>query len=425
MSYIEKIQASAQAESAVSKINGWLFTGFGEQDIITEELLGIAKGTISSRRWVYIVPANSLSPIKITHTTEPYILSHLPAKSEYTYTSRDELFSFLKNWSGQKFAILCDSDIPLLSTVDGGFIELLHRAGISTVSAAPIVQRCKGLLSSAGMQSHERASTLLYKIVASTWNFIVDHHRMGIPLTEGDTAAFIMKQFIAYNLTSDHAPIVAFGKNTTIPHYEVPPSGGAVAKDGDTIQLDIWAKERMAPDDNGAYTAEAAIYADISWVGVYSATATQEQEEVFSIICKARDAVRASLEQTLQTKRVVTGAELDRTARNVIKSAGYANGIKHRTGHGIDTRCHGSGVNLDDMEFPDSRAILSGSCFSVEPGIYTNEFGMRTEMNIYIAESGLPIVSGRKFNTTGKKTRPSIPQNKILTTGVTFDEDTI
>ena len=422
MNCIEQIFKSTYQESAVSNIDGWLFTDFTNKDSITKELLSIPEDLFPTRRWIYIVLANNKDSIKISHTIESDILCHLPATQEFTYSSYDELNKILKQFSNKTFAVLSDINLPVISTVDGGFIDLLHSHQINTVSAASLIQRCKGLLSPAGINSHERASVMLYKIAEATWNFIIKHYEEKKALTEADTAAFIMKKFIDYNLRTSHAPIVAFGKNTANPHYQVPPSGGAVAKEGDTIQIDMWAKERIAPDDYGRNTAESAIYADISIVGVYSSAPDSEQEKMFETIKTARNNVVSVLEEAFEDKRKITGAQIDLATRKIISDAGYGSCIMHRTGHGIDTNCHGSGVNLDGTEFPDNRTILRGSCFSVEPGIYTNEAGMRTEINVYISENDIPVISGIKYNTN-KENGIKIPQEKILTIKDRFNEN--
>ncbi len=412
MCHIEQIQKAAQQESAVSTLNGWLFTDFRGRDALTTELLDIPKTRTATRRWIYIVFADKRAPIKILHAIEPNSLQHLPGE-EYLYSSRIELENLLQQFSGYTFALLCDSDIPVISTVDGGFVTLLTFLGIQTVSAAPLIQRCKGLLTPAQIDSHERAATLLYKIVSATWAFISEHYTAGVPLTESDTVVFILEQFDTYGMTTDHPPVVAFGTHTGNPHYDAGTDGNTTAHPGDLIQLDIWAKERIAPDDSGTNTAEAAVYADISWVGIYGTTVPESVASKFAVLCSARDKVAKFITESVSQQKAVTGAQLDALVRDSLIAAGYGTLLKHRTGHGIDTNCHGSGTNLDSIEFPDHRKLLPGSCFSVEPGLYSPEYGMRTEINIYIDTDGMPVVSGARFAQT-YPLLPSIPQQQIL-----------
>jgi Xaa-Pro aminopeptidase len=186
------------------------------------------------------------------------------------------------------------------------------------------------------------------------------------------------------NLITDHPPIVAAGVHSGNPHYDFSGSGGIIQA-GDVVQFDIWAKERH----------ETSIYADISWAGVYETTPPVQAERAFSDLVRVREEVYRFIETELAAGHLLSGASVDEEARNLLTGLGYASAIKHRTGHGIDTECHGSGVNMDSIEFPDSRLILEGSCFSLEPGIYFSDFGLRTEINVYVVK-GTPVVSGKE-----------------------------
>ncbi|MBO5137189.1 MAG: aminopeptidase P family protein [Spirochaetaceae bacterium] len=415
MSFFENIQNTTQKESAVSGVDGWLFTDFWGRDSLTASILHLSKDNFSSRRWVYIVFARETAPLKILHSIEDDFLCHLPAGTKKTYSSQKEFEAILKELAGLKFAVLYDSNIPAISTVDGGFLATLKKCGIKTLSAKTFVQRCVGILSPAGIDSHERSSSLLHGIIADTWDFITQHYKTATPLTEGKTATFILNQFIQYNLTTDHAPIVAFGKNTGNPHYQVPLAGGATAKPGDVIQLDIWAKEKIASDEKGVCSSNNAIYADISWVGIFGSPSLQQQT-MFEAIKAARNKALIAINEAVATNKEISGLQIDKIVRQEIDSLGYGSLIRHRTGHGIDTKCHGYGVNLDSVEFPDDRNLLIGSCVSIEPGIYTAEYGMRTEIDLYIDYEGKPVVSGQRFNSRYKNRLPEIPQKQLLTT---------
>lgn len=414
MTCLEKIQVVSQQESVASALDGWLFTDFAGRDNLTKDLLQLPIDGMTTRRWIYIVPPAG-EPLKILHKIEPHVLDSLPGEKKLLYSSQQELKELLAQYRDKTLALLWDPDLPVISTVDGGFISLLQQEGIKIISAAKLLQRYKGILSTASIQSQERAAALLYKIIGDTWDFICQHYRSKEPLNERAVQIFILEQFLKYKLTTNHSPVVAFGAHSGDPHYEVPEDGGKVAEEGDIIQLDIWAKERLADDGQGGISATVPAYADISWVGVFGPTVPEEAQKRFAVLCQARDSVAAAITEATAKGIRPTGAELDLQVRSIIEKAGYGNYIKHRTGHGIDSEVHGSGVNLDGSEFPDYRQILPGSSFSVEPGIYGEDFGMRTEIDIYIDESGMPIVSGKKFNQ-GKLGEHSIPQQKLLTT---------
>ena len=399
-------------QSKKNHLDGWIFSNFSHHDTLTDNLLQLTK-TISTRRWVYILFAENKEPLKILHSIEPHVLDSVPGISK-TYYAMATMKEYLQEFKNKTFAVLSDPLNAEISTMDGGFVELLHTCGIQTVTAAPLIQQSKGILTKAGIQSHERAATLLYTIVERTWQLVCEAYTNKIPLYEKTLEQFIMKCFKEYNLITDHPPIVAFGQNTGNPHYEVPKTNSAKAKEGDLIQFDLWAKEELAADDDGNIGAENAIYADISWVGVFSTFATENQKNDFSNLIQARDSVYQTLQEASNSNSIfsITGASLDTTVRKSLINNNYEQRLRHRTGHSIDTACHGSGVNLDSIEFPDNRTLLEGSCFSVEPGIYTKTSGMRTELDIYI-HNGNPIISGKKFS---KQNSLSIPQKELLTT---------
>lgn len=391
-------------------VHGWIFSNFSHRDTLTDSLLSLDSKGISSRRWVYIIEASG-NATKLVHSIEPNILDSLPGNT-LTYYGQQQLVNQLQKYSGKTFAILKDKNISVISTVDSGFVELLDSCNITTTSASPIIQITKGLLSTTQIESHERASSLLYKIVQQTWEFISNHYKTEIPLTEYSVFNYILQKFDDFSLAYDHEPIVAFGKNAGNPHYGVTKESSATAKVGDIIQLDIFAKEKFARNENGEISESNAAYADISWVGVFDTEPSENFNTTFAILIKARDTVYNVLKEHSQKNTIftVTGSELDKEVRNVLIKAGFEKDIKHRTGHGIDTECHGSGVNLDSVEFPDTRTVKNGSCFSVEPGLYFENYGMRTEINIYIKD-GEPIISGNCYKNSNTLENP---QNSLL-----------
>ncbi len=405
---IKEIQNSLIQESTQNNVSGWIFTNFEHRDSLTDNFLKLDSGKTATRRWVYLVPTDG-SPKKIVHSIETDILDSLPGDVVCEYHSFEHFREALSAFAGKTFAVLADPENPMVSTVDGGFVNLLGQCGIRTVSAASLIQRCSSLLTESGIESQERSASVLYRAIEETWSYLCECFRADIPCTEKKLQDILMQCITDAGLITDSLPIVAFGKNTGNPHYEVPSSGGAVIQKGDVVQFDIWAKEKLARDDNGLLNPMTPVYADISWVGVFAEKPTEEQQKRFETIIKARDTVKEIIETAFVAGKNVTGLELDREVRKVLISAGYEDMIKHRTGHGIDTDCHGRGVNLDCIEFPDKRILLEGSCFSVEPGLYGKDFGMRTEIDIYI-KNQKPVISGSLFKNCGL----SVPQQELL-----------
>ncbi|MDR1748481.1 MAG: aminopeptidase P family protein [Spirochaetaceae bacterium] len=413
MTIDEKIKLIIDAENTVgmiglptaARIDGWLFYNFSHRDRLTDELLRLDREAVSTRRWFCLIPAVG-EPVKIVHTIEREILDGIPGR-RFVYSGAAELAGFLETFRGSVFAALCDSGLPAVSGLDAGAAALAASAGICLVSAASLMQRLRGVLDSSGIASHERAASVLYRTTEAAWKHISGRYRKGERFSEGEVQRLILASFEENGLVTDHPPIVAFGPNSGNPHYSIPEEGrtrgeGRIVREGDIIQLDMWAKE------------PGGIYADISWTGVFAAKVPAEAERAFAVIAGARDRVYSVLEEKIPAGVPVTGAELDELVREHIIQAGYGSALRHRTGHGIDTECHGAGVNLDSFEFPDRRYILEGSCFSVEPGVYFDNFGLRTEINIYIS-GGHPVISGTDRSSSAENSAGGFCiQKKIL-----------
>lgn len=398
-------------KSILKDISGWIFTNFHHRDTLTDFLLKINPESVSTRRWIYIV-RDCGNPIKILHKIEKEALSHLPG-DEYFYSSQEELLEILTSHCKEKtFAILKDKNIPVISTVDSGFIELLTDNEIKTVSAATLVQLTKSILSKEQIESQKQAGKILYEIIFNTWEMIKYHYKNNLPLFEKEVQDYILDSFKKNQIITDHPPIVAFGKNSGNPHYDVSDENNSQCKKGDVIQLDIWGK---------LSNVENSVYADISWVGIFDSEIPEKVEKCFNCLKTARDIVISSINKcdeekyqknfNINEESKITGSFLDKKVRDILIKGGYQTGIKHRTGHSIDTECHGTGVNLDSVEFPDNRLIMEGCSFSVEPGLYFEDFGLRTEIDVTILENHAFIPGADAKTPVGI----NIPQNKILT----------
>jgi Xaa-Pro aminopeptidase len=361
-------------------LGGWLFCNFHHRDKLSDEILRIDPQATNSRRWVYGVPAEG-EPLGIVHVIESDILKDLPG-SRVSYLSEENFFTALAPLAKKRWGVHSSENLCSISYLDRGTAATLEKAGLTLVSAEALIQRFKGLLDEKQIESHERAVSGLCRIVEIAWERIKRSYTGKKSLHEGDIRQLMLDEMKSRGLITDHPPIVAGGVNSGNPHYDF--SGiGAVFKPGEVIQFDLWAKE----------TAEESVYGDISWVGIYGPRASAPVEKAFGDLIRAREGVLDFITNELQTGKGLTGAMTDQKARALLIEKGYGEAIKHRTGHGIDTECHGSGVNIDSLEFPDSRFLLEGSCFSLEPGIYFSEFGLRTEINVYIRQ-GKPVVSG-------------------------------
>jgi Xaa-Pro dipeptidase len=373
--------------------SGWVLVNVFHRDEIADLLLGVARERSNTRPWYCLLYPDRL-PVRIVHRIEASILDHVPGEV-IPYSSRGELEAGLSRAlpRGGTLAANYSNAIPVGSFLDHGTALLLQSLGATLASADGLVARYLGAISVEGRRSHDAAAAVLYQAVADAWSRLARSVGEGRTVTEGDVQEWLGESLAGGGLEADAPAIVAAGRHTSDPHFGVQGRGAPIVP-GDLVQLDVWGKQKTP----------AAVYADIAWAGVCAASPTPLQQQVFESVRDAREAAVDLLEKRLAARAPVTGAEVDRAAREVLAARGFAHGIRHRTGHSIGSRVHGYGVNLDSVEFPDQRQLSEGSCFSVEPGVYLEEFGMRSEIDCLIHDGRLHI-SG-----TGR-------QSRLLTVG--------
>jgi Xaa-Pro aminopeptidase len=374
-------------------LGGWLFSVTRGRDILSLSILGLDTEKKSSRPWYYLIFPEG-EPLKIVHGIESGALAELPGET-VAYSSRRELITILSGIAQKagekKVACQYSPELPIISYLDHGTALLLGEAGLHICSSAVLIQRFRGLLDEEGTASHNRAAVHLCEIVETVWERLRQLFAAKTPVYEGDLRDWILDEFTTRGLFTSSSPVAAAGAHSGDPHYG--PSGrGALIEADQVVQLDLWAKE----------TKPGGIYADISWVGYTGKEVPPAIQKDFIALVAVRDKTLEFIAKGLTEDGGVTGSEIDEYTRGLLIDGGYESGLRHRTGHGIDTECHGSGVNLDCVEFPDKRYVLDGSCFSIEPGIYFSSYGLRTEINAYAAEGKL-YVSGKK------------PQSEFLT----------
>lgn len=385
-----KIQEAIRREN----LGGWLFSTLKNRDKLSMSILDLGPEVKSTRPWYYFIFAEG-EPLKIAHGIEPHTLDGLPG-ADTAYRSREELLALLRNLVGPRLgerSLACQysPEIPIISYIDHGTALLLESAGFHLASSAALLQRFRGLLDKNGILSHRTAADHLSEIVRLGWDRVREAFSRGQPLFEGDIADFFLSEFARRGLHTDSSPTVAVGPNAGNPHYSRSGKGTPIEAD-EVLLFDLWAKL-----DN-----LDGIYADISWVGFTGPNPPPGVEKDFTRLIEARDAAVRFIAKGLAEGTALRGADVDAYTRNFLIGEGYEAALRHRTGHGIDRETHGSGVNLDSVEFPDHRILLEGSCFSVEPGLYFPEYGLRTEINVYI-ENLRPIISG------------GAPQTRLLT----------
>jgi Xaa-Pro aminopeptidase len=371
-----------------AKLDAWLFYDHHHRDPIAYRVLGISESLMVTRRWFYCIPANS-EPQKLVHRIEAGHLDPVPGEKR-AYSSWQELSDGLKAilqpYKRIAMQYSPNNAIPYIGLVDAGTIELIRSFGKEIVTSGDLVTRFEATLTDAQVKTHYTARDKIDKITADAFKEI------GRRVNNGGTHEFeiqqwIMEAFRREGITpGDDAPIVGCNANSGNPHYEPTSSRSAPIRKGDFVLLDIW----------GKLTQPDAIYYDITWTGVVG-TPSDRHREIFKIVTGGRDAAIAKVKSAVGAKQRLEGWMVDQAARDHIVKAGYGQYFVHRTGHSIGTAIHANGANMDNLETKDERQVIPISCFSVEPGIYLPEFGVRSEINMIVQENAADV-TGRIQN---------------------------
>ena len=364
------------------KLDGWLFYDILHRDAIAYRVLGLDHA-MAKRRWFYMIPAKG-APRKLVHRIEAAALDSLPGE-KMVYAAAGELEKNLKKLVGRARKVAMQyspkNQIPYISLVDAGTVELIRAQGCKVVSSADLVQQFEAAWTPQQLESHRQAGREIDRITQAAFAEAVRRIRSNQPFTEYDLQQWIMGQFRASGVTSDSPPIVAVGPHAGDPHYEPRERGSAQVREGDLLLLDIWGKT-LAPN---------SVYYDITWTGYLGAKVPEKYAKIFRLVRDARDTAVDFVRNGVKAGRVIEGWQVDRAAREVIRKAGFAKYFVHRTGHNIGQEVHGTGANMDGLETRDVRRIIPRTCFSVEPGIYLPEFGVRSEVNVYVEEGNADV----------------------------------
>lgn len=374
MADIKGIQAALRA----AKIDGWLFYDHHHRDPIAAHILGLAETALVTRRWFYFIPAKG-EPRALCHRIEQATLASLPGK-KFVYSGWEEQHKILARLlSGSKTIAMQYSplnNIPYIGLVDAGTIELVRKLKKKLVSSADLVQTFEASWSAAQLQSHLEAGKIIDDVRRQAFERAASMVREGKPLTEFELQQWISAQFAVRGLVASDLSIAAVQANNGNPHYEPRAESSLPIRAGDLLLLDMWAKLKQP----------GSVYYDITWVGYLGARVPETYARIFRIVRQARDRAIEFVTEAVAAGREIHGWEVDRVAREVIRKAGYAKYFVHRTGHSIGQEVHGNGANMDGLETRDDRKIAPRTCFSIEPGIYLPEFGIRSEVNMYVGE---------------------------------------
>lgn len=377
--------AAIQSALRDRNIDAWFFYDHHHRDPIAYRVLGLPEKLMVTRRWFYLVPANG-EPQKLVHKIEAGHLDSLPGNKQ-TYSAWQELFDSLKQMLRDYRDIAMqyspNNGVFTLSLVDAGTIELLRGLGKNIVSSGDLVALFEATWTEEQIKSHFAARDSIDAITESAFKEI------GRRVRNGGTDEFAIQQWLLEafrrdNIVTGDPPVVAVNANSGNPHYGPESASSKPIREGDFVLLDIWGKKDV-PN---------AVYYDITWTGFVGKTPPERIQEIFNIVRAGRDAGIKFVKDSAAAGKQISGWQVDDPVRQSITKAGYGERFVHRTGHSIATEVHGNGPNMDNLEVHDERRILPNSCFSIEPGIYLPEFGVRSEVNMLV-RSGSAEVTGR------------------------------
>ena len=378
--------AATQAAIREFGFDGWLLYDFRGINYLASRIAGIPDEDLGSRRWFYFVPAEG-EPRKLVHAIEAGFLDHLPG-TRTIYLKWQALEQGIREMLGGAGRVAMEysenAGNPYVSRVDAGTVELVRSFGVDVTSSGNLIQYFEARLTDEQWQSHLEADRLNQAAFEMAWDTIADNVRSNRRLTESELQAKVMDFYESHHMTTYHPPIVGVGPNSGNPHYSPRPGSDSEIREGDFVLLDMWAKLKTP----------GAIYTDLTKVGFIGDSVPDKYTEIFNIVAAARDAGIDRVRAAYESDQPVYGWEVDEATRAVIEQAGYGDYFNHRTGHNIGTETHGNGAHMDNLETREDRLIIPRTCFSIEPGIYLDEFGVRSEINVFITAVGEVVVTG-------------------------------
>ncbi len=368
---------SRRTDRDSKQLDGWLLCDFRGSNPIAQSVTGINDPGIT-RRWFCYVPSEG-PPIWLVHRIEVSHFTNAPGEVR-TYTDWGELHREMEAILEGSHRVAMEyspfAAIPYVSRVDAGTVEFIRSLGVEVVSSADLVQLSEARWTADQFAGHQESARLILEIKDEAFEWLGERLRHSVPVTEYDVQRLIMDRLDAEDLIPGHPPIVAVNAKASDPHYYPTADQHQPIQPEDCILIDLWAKQKSSD----------AVYADTTWVAYAGNNPPQRYLDVFEIVRDARDLAVAFIRESFAADEPVYGHAVDDLVRSYITQRGYGEFFIHRTGHSIGTEIHGNGVNIDNLETRDERALIPGICFSIEPGIYLPKFGVRSEVNVFIAD---------------------------------------
>jgi Xaa-Pro dipeptidase len=366
--------------------DGWLLHDFRGSNVPARRILELDGKPTTSRRFYYFVPAEG-EPIRLVHRIETGVLDHLPGEKR-VYLRWQDLEQSLQSLVAGRRRVAMEysprNNIPYISRTDAGTIEVIREAGVEVVSSGDLIQRFEATWDDEQWAMHREAERFTTAAYDLAWDFIKRKVQAEGATSEYEVQCLVMDHFRENGLTTYSPPIVAVNGHGGDPHFETTRERDTPIREGDHLLLDLWAK----------MDRPRSVYSDLTRVAFVGSSVPAEYEAIFAVVAKARDAAIARVKEAYAQGRALRGWEVDDAARAVIEAAGHGERFVHRTGHNIGQEVHGNGANMDNLETREERLVMRRTCFSIEPGIYREDFGVRSEVNVFIDGDGHVHVTG-------------------------------
>ncbi len=367
-------------------LKGWLLYDFRGSNLLALRVLGIPESQVKSRRFFYYISAEGAAK-KLVHRIESGALDHLPG-DKIVYLTWQELEDGVRQLLAGVSQVAMEysprNGNPYVSKVDAGTIELVRSLGVDVVSSGDLISYFESRWSAPQWEQHQRADRLNQQAFDLAWKMIAERVRAKKTVRETDVQDMVMDYYQKNHMTTYHPPIVGVGPNSGDPHYAPQRGSDLEIKQGDFVLLDMWAKM----DEPGG------VYSDLTKVGFVGSEVPVQFKKIFDIVAAARDAGIELVKTSFGRRQPLYGWQVDQATRDVIEKAGYGTYFCHRTGHNIGQETHGNGTHMDNLETKEGRLVLPETCFSIEPGIYLKEFGVRSEINVFIGREQQVHVTG-------------------------------
>ncbi|HLN04476.1 MAG TPA: M24 family metallopeptidase [Bryobacteraceae bacterium] len=371
---VAEIQEALREE----KLDGWLFFDHHLRDPLAYRVLGFHPAGHVTRRWYYFIPSDG-APKGLVHRVESKMLDALPGE-KVQYSSWTEQVDGIRRIVGgaRRVAMQYSPNcaIPYVAMVDAGTVELVRGLGVDVASSAELIQHFEARWTPGALETHLEAGRRVDRVRREAFKLIGERTRDGGSIEELEVKKFVLAEFARHGMVTPDGPIVGVNANAANPHYEPQPGMTLPIRRGDFVLLDMWAKLDQ-PD---------SVFYDITWTGYCGAEPPEQIRRVFTIVRDARDRAIGRVQSAVSAGQVVRGFEVDDAARSYIAGQGFGQQFTHRTGHSIGQDIHGNGANMDNLETHDERRIVPWTCFSIEPGIYLSDFGVRSEVNVFVGE---------------------------------------